>query len=201
MEKRRKRPVYSALEVARLCGVVNQTAINWIKSGHLKAFKTPGGQYRVYPEDLADFMASRKMQVPQEIAEAAAQKNKNQSKTLLIVDDDKGLNSVVAKYLEKTFEGVEIFQAFDGFEAGAICSQAKPGFVILDLDLPGVDGFSLCERLSKDDSFGRPKILVVTALQDAGLEERALSLGAQKLFKKPIAMESLVQPVKDWLEA
>ena len=119
MEKRRKRPVYSALEVARLCGVVNQTAINWIKSGHLKAFKTPGGQYRVYPEDLADFMASRKMQVPQEIAEAAAQKNKNQSKTLLIVDDDKGLNSVVAKYLEKTFEGVEIFQAFDGFEAGA----------------------------------------------------------------------------------
>lgn len=146
-------------------------------------------------------MASRKMQVPQEIAEAAAQKNKNQSKTLLIVDDDKGLNSVVAKYLEKTFEGVEIFQAFDGFEAGAICSQAKPGFVILDLDLPGVDGFSLCERLSKDDSFGRPKILVVTALQDAGLEDRALSLGAQKLFKRPIAMESLVQPVKDWLEA
>ena len=201
MEKRRKRPVYSALEVARLCGVVNQTAINWIKSGHLKAFKTPGGQYRVYPEDLADFMASRKMQVPQEVVQAAAQKNKNQSKTILIVDDDKGLNSVVAKYLEKTFEGVEIFQAFDGFEAGAICSQAKPGFVILDLDLPGVDGFSLCERLSKDDSFGRPKILVVTALQDAGLEDRALSLGAQKLFKKPIAMESLVQPVKDWLDS
>ena len=201
MEKRRKRPVYSALEVARLCGVVNQTAINWIKSGHLKAFKTPGGQYRVYPEDLADFMASRKMQVPQEIAEAAAQKNKNQSKTLLIVDDDKGLNSVVAKYLEKTFEGVEIFQAFDGFEAGAICSQAKPGFVILDLDLPGVDGFSLCERLSKDESFGKPTIIVITALQDQGLEERALSLGAQKLFKKPIAMESLVPPVKAWLEA
>ena len=201
MEKRRKRPVYSALEVARLCGVVNQTAINWIKSGHLKAFKTPGGQYRVYPEDLALFMASRRMQVPQEVVEATAQKTKSQSKTLLIVDDDKGLNSVVAKYLEKTFEGVEIFQAFDGFEAGAICSQAKPGFVILDLDLPGVDGFSLCERLSKDDSFGRPKILVVTALQDAGLEDRALSLGAQKLFKKPIAMESLVQPVKDWLDS
>lgn len=201
MEKRRKRPVYSALEVARLCGVVNQTAINWIKSGHLKAFKTPGGQYRVYPEDLADFMSSRKMQVPQELMDAAAQKTVNQSKTILIVDDDKGLNSVIAKYLEKNFKGAEIFQAFDGFEAGAICSQAKPGFVILDLDLPGVDGFSLCERLSKDEYFGRPKIIVVTALQDEGLEERALSLGAQKLFKKPIAMESLVQPVKDWLEA
>jgi len=102
--------------------------------------------------------------------------------------------------LEKTFEGVQIFQAFDGFEAGAICSQAKPGFVILDLDLPGVDGFSLCERLSQDDSFGKPKILVITALQDQGLEERAISLGAKKLFKKPLTMESFVQPVKDWLE-
>lgn len=200
-QKRRKRPVYSALEVARLCGVVNQTAINWIKSGHLKAFKTPGGQYRVYPEDLALFMASRRMQVPQEVVEATAQKTKSQSKTLLIVDDDKGLNSVIAKYLQKEFEGVEIFQAFDGFEAGAICSQAKPGFVILDLDLPGVDGFSLCERLSKDDSFGCPKILVVTALRDEGLEERALALGAQKLLKKPLAMESLAQPVKAWLDS
>ncbi|MBP5251612.1 MAG: helix-turn-helix domain-containing protein, partial [Treponema sp.] len=44
--------VYSALEVAKICGVVNQTAINWIKNGYLKAFKTPGGQFRVYPEDL-----------------------------------------------------------------------------------------------------------------------------------------------------
>lgn len=188
--------VYSALEVARLCGVVNQTSINWIKAGHLKAFKTPGGQYRVYPEDLQEFMSARKMQVPQEVLDACSQNAAGQSKKLLIVDDDKGLNSVLAKYLEKRFEGAEIFQAFDGFEAGALCSQAKPGFVILDLDLPGVDGFSLCERLCKDDSFGRPKIVVITALQDDGLEERALALGAQKLFKKPLSMESVAEAVK-----
>ena len=200
MEKRRKRPVYSALEVARLCGVVNQTAINWINSGHLKAFKTPGGQYRVYPEDLADFMASRKMQIPQEVLDALSTQDESQSEKILIVDDDKGINTVLAKYLEKTFEGVEIFQAFDGFEAGALCSQAKPGFIILDLDLPGVDGFSLCERLTKDESFGRPKILVITALQDQGLEEKALGLGAQKLFKKPLSMESVADAVKAWLE-
>ena len=58
--------VYSALEVAKICGVVNQTAINWIKAGYLKAFCTPGGQYRVYPEDLADFMTKRNMKLPEE---------------------------------------------------------------------------------------------------------------------------------------
>lgn len=200
-QKGRNRHIYSALEVAKICGVVNQTSINWIKAGHLKAFKTPGGQYRVYPEDLADFMASRKMQVPQEVLDALPPKDENQSRKILIVDDDKGLNLVLAKYLEKTFKGVEIFQAYDGFEAGAICSQAKPGFIILDLDLPGVDGFSLCERLVKDDFFCQPKILVITALQDQGLEEKALGLGAQKLFKKPLVMESVAESLKAWLES
>ncbi|MBQ6028397.1 MAG: response regulator [Treponema sp.] len=199
MSQKLRRQVYSALEVARLCNVVNQTAINWIKACHLKAFKTPGGQYRVYPEDLESFMRGRKMQIPQELLEAASLKN--HGKSILIVDDDKGLNSVLAKYLEKNFEGLEIFQAFDGFEAGARCSQAKPGCVILDLDLPGVDGFSLCERLSKDEYFGKPAIFVITALQDEGLEERALSLGAQKLFKKTISMDAVAERVKAWLES
>ena len=48
--------VYSAMEVARFCGVVNQTAINWIKNQYIKAFQTPSGQYRVYPDDLVAFM-------------------------------------------------------------------------------------------------------------------------------------------------
>ena len=196
----RKKKVCSALEVARLCGVVNQTAINWIKAGHLKAFKTPGGQYRVYPENLAEFMRGRKMQVPQELldcinADAAADTGAVKNR-ILIVDDDKGLNGVLAKYLEKRFDGAEIFQAFDGFEAGAICSQARPGVIILDLDLPGVDGFSLCERLSKDETFGQPKILVITALLEEGLEQKALALGAKTLFKKPLSMESVAEAVQ-----
>ena len=200
-QKARTRQVYSALEVSRICNVVNQTAINWINAGHLKAFKTPGGQYRVYPEDLAEFMKSRQMQIPQEVLDMLVPQNSDSQKTILIVDDDKGLNSVIAKSLEKRFEGAKIYQAFDGFEAGALCSQAKPGCVILDLDLPGVDGFSLCERLSTDDSFGKPAIIVITALQDEGLEEKALALGAQKLFKKPLSMEEVAERVRAWIES
>ena len=68
MAKKIEKPViYSALEVANICGVVNQTAINWINSGYLKAFKTPGGQYRVYPDDLANFMRERNMHIPMKL--------------------------------------------------------------------------------------------------------------------------------------
>ncbi len=61
--------VFSAMEAAKICGVVNQTAINWIRKGSLKASTTPGGQYRIYPEDLIDFMQQNNMNVPQKLLE------------------------------------------------------------------------------------------------------------------------------------
>lgn len=71
MAKRHKKMrMFSALEVANICGVVNQTTINWIKEGHINAFTTPGGQYRLYPEDLKAFLEERNMKVPKEVDEA-----------------------------------------------------------------------------------------------------------------------------------
>ena len=77
MTKKNKPVVFSALEVANICGVVNQTAINWINTGHLKAFKTPGGQYRVYPADLISFMRDRKMKIPKELLETSSTVSEN----------------------------------------------------------------------------------------------------------------------------
>ena len=98
-----KKPiVYSAMEVARFCGVVNQTAINWIKSKYIKAFQTPGGQYRVYPEDLVAFMKKKNINVPEELLLAC---HKSEGKhTLLLVDDDRIWNDVMAKYLTLKLE-------------------------------------------------------------------------------------------------
>ena len=87
--------VYSALEVANICGVVNQTAINWIRNGYLTAFSTPGGQYRVYLEDLIEFMNKRNMKIPAELLETQSTMKK-QDVSILVVDDDKGLNQVVS---------------------------------------------------------------------------------------------------------
>ena len=139
--------VYSALEVANICGVVNQTAINWIRSGYLKAFSTPGGQYRIYLEDLVDFMKERNMKIPAEVLDAY-QQNRPLSASILVVDDDKGLNQVVTKYLEKEFPNVSIYQAFDGFEAGSIIGEKKPNIILLDLNLPGVNGEDLYKKIS-----------------------------------------------------
>lgn len=189
-EKNRAR-VYSALEVANICGVVNQTAINWIRKGHLKAFKTPGGQYRVYSEDLLVFMKSRNMRIPQELEQGAH--------TLLIVDDDKGLNNVLAKYIEKKYDGFEIFQAFDGFEAGTLLAEKKPDIIFLDLNLPGIDGFSLCSKVKESDSFGKPVVFVMTSLSDDESEKRVRAMGIEEFFRKPLTLPEVADAVKEHL--
>lgn len=172
-----KTNVYSALEVANICGVVNQTAINWIRNGHLKAFTTPGGQYRVYKEDLISFMQERNMRFPEGFQTGLS---------VLVVDDDRGLNTILSKYITKNYENIKVFQAFDGFEAGALVSEYKPNLIFLDLNLPGVDGFSLCEKIHNSEQFGNPVIFVITSLQDEGIEERVKNLGAKEFFQKPI---------------
>ena len=177
--------VYSALEVANICGVVNQTAINWIRNGYLTAFSTPGGQYRVYLEDLIEFMNKRNMKIPAELLETQSTLNKK-SVSILVVDDDKGLNQVVTKYLEKELSDVKLFQAFDGFEAGAIIADKKPNIILLDLDLPGVKGEDLCVKINNSEEFGKPIVCVMTALKDSGIEERLKGLGAIHFFVKPL---------------
>ena len=183
----REKEVYSALEVANICGVVNQTAINWIKNGYLKAFKTPGGQFRVYLEDLVAFMKSRSMHIPESVLEQM----KNE-KTLLIVDDDRTFNSVLKKFLDDKGVPFSINQAFDGFEAGINMERLKPECIILDIDLPGIDGIKLLEKLSDDKTLGKPVIFVVTGLEDAELEPRCLSFGASEVFKKPLDFSAML---------
>ena len=176
-----KAVVYSALEVAEICGVVNQTAINWIRKGYLKAFMTPGGQYRVYKDNLLKFMEKRNMRIPPYLL-----KKKVDKKTVLVVDDDIGFNNVLVKYLLKKFDNIETIQAFDGFEAGVLLSDKKPSIVLLDLDLPGVDGFSICEKIHTSKDFGNPVVFIVTGLSGDDVPARVMALGATEVFKKPL---------------
>lgn len=198
--KTNKPVVFSALEVANICGVVNQTAINWIRSGYLTAFKTPGGQFRVYPDDLMEFMKKREMRIPDDLT-ALCSSLKRGTKNLLIVDDDKGLNTVIAMYMERKFENLKIYQAFDGFDAGSRLTEHKIDCLILDLDLPGIDGFDLCRRINTNARFNNPTIIVVTALEENDVEKRVAEFGVRLFLKKPLNLLELSQSIESILSS
>ncbi len=189
---------FSALEVAKLCGVVNQTAINWIRGGHLKAFSTPGGQYRVYAEDLVTFLKERDMRVPEELKDELTMPV--DTGLALIVDDDKDLNTILKRLLERRIEDLRVAQAYDGFEAGRIIAERHPAIVILDLNLPGVDGFSLCRKIRSDESFGQPAVIAITGIGEEEAQPRMMEAGADAFFSKPLNFDALLAKMKELME-
>lgn len=189
--------IYSALEVANLCGVVNQTAINWIKSGHLKAFTTPGGQFRVYAEDLIAFLTERGMRIPPELNEELSAEV--DASLALIVDDDKDLNTILKRILERRLPELRVAQAFDGFEAGRIIAERHPALVFLDVDLPGIDGRSLCRRIRSDPSIGKPSVIAMTGLGTEEIRVEMLDAGADSFFPKPLDFEAMVARARELL--
>lgn len=185
--------IFSALEVANICGVVNQTAINWIKNKHLKAFTTPGGQYRIYAEDLLEFLESRGMRVPEELLEITG----HGSREILVIDDDKELNDMLRSILAKKFEDYHIHQAFDGFEAGRLLAEIKPSVILLDIDLPGINGHELCRKMKTDAQLGAPVIVSISGLDEATEGQKIIAEGADAFFSKPIDFEKLTKTLQD----
>lgn len=186
--------IFSALEVANICGVVNQTAINWIKNGHLKAFTTPGGQYRIYAEDLLDFLTSRGMRVPSEVEEIA----QREKKQILVVDDDEDLNNMLKALFKQRLPKYDVIQAFDGFEAGKRLAESSPTVIVLDMNLPGVDGHRLIRSIKEDSTLRDSKIISISGVdEEISGREQILEEGADVFLEKPIDTELLVNVVND----
>ena len=191
--------IFSALEVANICGVVNQTAINWIKNGYLKAFTTPGGQYRVYSEDLVEFLQARGMRMPEELKKVL--ESQLEVDAMLVVDDDKDLNNLVHQYLSKRYPSISIHQAFDGFEAGRMLAETKPGVVILDIDLPGVNGHKLARSIKEASGVTKPLIIATTGLDDPEEQTRILRDGADAFLAKPMELDKLYDKIEELIAA
>jgi two-component system, OmpR family, response regulator len=183
--------IFSALEVANICGVVNQTAINWIKNGYLKAFTTPGGQYRVYSEDLVDFLHSRGMRMPEELQRILAEQMTISS--IAIIDDDRDLNDLLKQFISGRYPDYTVYQAFDGFDAGKIVTEIKPGLIFLDIDLPGIDGHRLCKQIKQDASLGNPIIVSISGLDDPDVAAQIMEEGADAFVPKPLDFDALPQ--------
>jgi len=195
MAKRmKKNRIFSALEVANICGVVNQTAINWIKSKYLKAFTTPGGQYRVYADDLVQFLQGRNMRIPDELDQIL--KSQEGTLNILVIDDDREFNDLLCRKLRRKWPHALVHQAYDGFEAGTMAIKVKPSVVVLDLNLPGVDGVTICRNIKSDPSFNNPQVIVVSGA-DEDIRDLVLQEGISDYFSKPLEIDDLMEVIEN----
>ncbi|MDQ7006442.1 MAG: response regulator [Acidobacteriota bacterium] len=117
---------------------------------------------------------------------------------LLIVDDDEGVREGLAKALAR-HGGYEVATAADGFEAGYRFAAIRPHLVILDIVMPGMGGFDVCQRLRELAGEGEIKIIVLTGYPGNSSGERSLVSGADLFLTKPQDIHSLVMHIDDLL--
>lgn len=110
---------------------------------------------------------------------------------VLIVEDDPNTAALVARYLER--EGFVTCLVGDGAAALEMARRRPPGFVILDIMLPGADGWEVCRELRK---FSTVPILFLTAREEEIDRVLGLSLGADDYVVKPFSPRELVERVK-----
>jgi len=196
----RKVKIFSALEVANICGVVNQTAINWIKNGYLKAFTTPGGQYRIYAKDLAAFLNNRGMGDSGEALQVILEKA--DWNAVLITTADIELNNQLQEAIYRALPEFTVLQAQDGFEMGLKLAGKKPGFILLDRNLPGVDHNRLLRLLKGEPTYGTPYVFIIGDDAKHGVSSGSREPGESgdspdKVFTKPPNVDELVETIKD----
>lgn len=110
---------------------------------------------------------------------------------VLIVDDDQHIAELISLYLEK--EGFDTKEVYDGREAVTMVSMYQPDMIILDLMLPGMDGYQVCAEVRKTN---KVPIIMLTAKGETFDKVLGLELGADDYMVKPFDTKELVARVK-----
>lgn len=114
---------------------------------------------------------------------------------LLIIEDDEITREMIVKTLKN--EAEHIFDSGRPVEALKIIKQEKPDFIILDIILPEIDGFGVCQIIRKyPDSYGNPFILMLTSKNGEEDIIKGLDAGADDYIKKPFSYKELTARVK-----
>jgi excisionase family DNA binding protein len=174
-------------EVASLLGVSPVTVRKWAYRGELKCHLTPGGHRRFSRAAIESFARDRDMSYA-----ADAQ----QSQRVLVVENDRPF----AQYLFESLQQVPRFDvtiAYDGFEAGRQLQKLSPQIVLLDIMLPGLDGFQVCRQLREDPETAHIRIIAMTGSYSTDVAARFERCGVDRCLSKPFSLDTLLDTIDD----
>ncbi len=122
-----------------------------------------------------------------------------EKKSVLIVEDDQFFSGLVAQKLNQA--GFEVLLAGGGEEALNVLKEKNPSLIILDLMMPGMDGFEVLSRIKKDEKTKEIPTVVLSNLGQRDEVDRAISLGADDfLIKVNFTLDEIVEKVKEIIQ-
>lgn len=173
-------------EVAELLMVSPVTVRQWAQKGTLKALTTPGGHRRFLCSEVERFARQHGMILPPDCDPALR---------ILVVDDDKQFVRYLLELLDGLPEEIVSDSAYDGFDAGRKVHVFQPHVVLLDLMMPGLDGFDVCRRLKDDAATKAVRIIAMTGYYAWENVNRIVNAGAEACLPKPLDPEALLEAI------
>lgn len=184
MKKSKRKTHLTPNEVAELLMVNPVTVRQWAARGLLRSLTTPGGHRRFLLSDVEEFARSR--------GSAPVPRRSGRPDRVLIVDDDAQLGLYIAELIKSRDPRVATEVARDGFEAGLKVESFRPHALVLDLMMPGIDGFEVCRRLRARPTLNHVRIVAITGLHSPENVERIMTAGADACLPKPLDPERLL---------
>jgi two-component system alkaline phosphatase synthesis response regulator PhoP len=121
------------------------------------------------------------------------------SKYVLVVDDEPSISRLIKMSL--AVEGYDVRTVNSGFDAMEELEKEKPELLLLDIMMPGMNGFEVCAAIRKNPEFKAMKIVFLTAMGNPGDAQRGFALGGDDYIIKPFDPEELIVRVRDMIGA
>ncbi len=184
-------------KVAKRCNVSRTTVYRWIISGHLKAYSLPSGHFRVRPQDLDEFC--RTFGIPDVGAAAHRRKPVSNKLNVLIADDHPDVVLLLRKVTERYLPEAAIHEAVNGVDTCIAVGNVHPQILLLDIMMPGMDGFAVLQELLRRPELADSKVIVVSAYEPFDRIEELARLNPQIVasMRKPVSVELLGKTLQD----
>jgi excisionase family DNA binding protein len=176
--------LYTTHDISRLLQVDPSTVSKWIDRGILLAFRTPGGHRRVRSGDLRSFLIAHQMPVPDELGSSTIQ--------LLVVDDEKPVLDGLKRAFKPHQSQVDIVTTTSGVEALLLVSENKPHGMLIDLNMPDLDGLEVCRRIRARKPLEGVRLITMTARHSQDMVEQSLKAGAIACLPKPVDVQQVL---------
>jgi CheY-like chemotaxis protein len=181
---------FTSHQVGDILQVNPSSVVKWINDGILNAFRTPGGHRRVSATELVRFAQHHGMPIPDELRELAISK-------LLVVDDEPRFLTSLQRALKPYGDEFAVQTVNDGIDALMMLGGLKPDILILDIRMPGLDGFKILERLKAGADSRRMITIALSGHMDEATAERCQKLGALICLQKPVQVSVLLETLRE----
>jgi CheY-like chemotaxis protein len=186
-------------EIAKKAGVLASTIRYYTDLGLVDVSGHTEGGHRLYSEEVVLprirrirwFLEHKGYSIEKIKEEITATKG---VKRILIIDDEPEISELVVDLVKDKFPN-EIKIVYDGFAAGRLLNDFLPDLVVLDLLLPGVNGFEVCRQIKQDRYLKDTKILTVTGYDSEEHRKKIMDAGTDDYLAKPMDVKIFYEKI------